>query len=294
VTKTDTPDPVIAGGNLAYAITVANNGPDAAASVALSDLLPVGTTFVSLASPPGWSCLTPAVNANGTVSCSTDSFPLVSVEFTLVVKVDPSVTAGTVLANTATVSSSSPDLNPGNNSATSATTVNATLSIDFSGNGSGTVTSTSPDTAINCIKGSSGGCSAYYPLGTSVTLAAMGDWKSLFAGWSGGVTSGTNPVTFTMDASKMVTATFELAPLLRIGGSGYSSLQEAYDAATSGAIIQMLDNTAAGTLNAARNIAVTLMGGYDAEYNSNLGITEITAPLIVGLGRVTMDRIEIR
>ena len=90
-------------------------------------------------------------------------------------------------------------------------TVNAaaSLSIAFAGNGSGTVTSTSPDSAINCIKGSSSGCSASYTAGTSVTLAATGDWKSLFTGWSNGVTSSANPVTFTMDADKTVTATFD-------------------------------------------------------------------------------------
>jgi uncharacterized protein len=294
VTKTDSPDPVIADVNLTYTITVANNGPDAAATVSLSDTLPAGTTFVSLASPAGWSCVTPEVDANGTISCSTASFPLGSAVFTLVAKVSPSVGAGTVLANTATVSSSNPDPNPENNSATSTTTVNPALSIDFSGSGSGTVRSISPDSAINCIKGSPTGCSADYPLGTSVTLAATPSALSLFGGWSSGVTSGANPVTFTMDDVKTVTAIFNEAPLLHIGVGGYPSLQAAYDAATSGAIIQMLDGTVAGTLTADRDVAVTLMGGYDMEYASGNGSTVVTAPLTVGLGRITADRIVVK
>ena len=57
------PNPVVAGQNLTYTITVTNNGPDAADAVSLSDTLPAGTTFVSLASPGGWSCTTPAVGA---------------------------------------------------------------------------------------------------------------------------------------------------------------------------------------------------------------------------------------
>jgi uncharacterized repeat protein (TIGR01451 family) len=124
VTKVDTPDPVTAGNNLTYTITVTNAGPSVAASVALSDTLPAGTTFVSLASPGGWSCTTPAVGSGGAVSCSNPSFGLAGAVFTLVVKVDPSA-SGTVLSNTATVSSATADPVPGNNSATATTTVSA-------------------------------------------------------------------------------------------------------------------------------------------------------------------------
>jgi len=124
VTKVDTPDPVTAGNNLTYTITVTNAGPSVAASVALSDTLPAGTTFVSLASSGGWSCTTPAVGAGGAVSCSNPSFGLAGAVFTLVVKVDPSA-SGTVLSNTATVSSATADPVPGNNSATATTTVSA-------------------------------------------------------------------------------------------------------------------------------------------------------------------------
>jgi hypothetical protein len=216
------------------------------------------------------------------------------VEFTLAVKVGPSVGAGTVLANTVTVSSSTPDPNPANNSAMTATTVNAVLSVEFSGNGSGTVTSTTPDAAINCNNGSSGGCSADYPVGMSVTLVATPDWRSLFGGWSGGVTSSANPVTFTMDGSKAVIATFNLAPLLQVGPAGYPDLQAAYDAAASGAIIQMLSGADVGSLDAYRDVAVTLKGGYASGYMTNTGTTEVTAPLKVDKGRVVIDGIMIR
>jgi uncharacterized protein len=294
VSKIDTPDPVIAGANLTYTITVTNNGPDVASSVALTDTLPVGTTFVSLSSPTGWNCVTPSVEAIGTVSCSAVSLPLKSDVFTLVVKVGQSASAGTVITNTATVSSSAIDPNQGNNSAIAATTVNAALSINFNGSGSGTVRSTPPDSAINCTKGSDSGCSAGYPQGTSVTLVASPDWKSLFGGWSVGVTSSANPLTFTMDANRAVTANFNPAPLLQVGPSGYPTLQAAYDAALNDTIIQMLDNTDVGALNANREITVTLKGGYDSGYTVNAGTTEVTAPIIVEKRRVTVERIIIR
>ena len=124
VTKVDTPDPVVAGANLVYTITVDNNGPSTAVSVSLSDTLPTGTTFVSLPDPAGWSCTKPAVGSGGTVSCSNPSFAVGSSVFTLTVMVDPSVADGTVLSNTATVmSSSTSDPNPGDESADADTTV---------------------------------------------------------------------------------------------------------------------------------------------------------------------------
>ena len=123
VTKTDSPDPVTAGANLTYTVTVQNLGPDTATSAAWSDTLPAGTTFVSLASAAGWSCTTPAVGSGGTVTCTRASFGLASDVFTLVVAVDPGVAAGTVLSNTAAATSTTADPQAANNSATATTTV---------------------------------------------------------------------------------------------------------------------------------------------------------------------------
>ena len=130
VTKVDTPDPVTAGHNLTYTMTVTNNGPDLAVTPSLSDTLPPGTTFVSLTWPEDWSCTTPAVGEDGPISCSRTSMGVVSEAFTLVVAVDPSVAAGTVLSNTVTVSSpTTADPTPGNNSATAMTTVDGSPTI---------------------------------------------------------------------------------------------------------------------------------------------------------------------
>jgi uncharacterized repeat protein (TIGR01451 family) len=131
VTKTDAPDPVTPGSNLVYTITVTNGGPSNAASVSLNDTLPAGTTFVSLPTPAGWSCATPAAGAAGTVSCTIASLVPGSTAFTLTVKVGPSVTPGTVITNTATASSSTTDPKPGNESGTTTTTVGA-ASADLS------------------------------------------------------------------------------------------------------------------------------------------------------------------
>lgn len=77
------------------------------------------------------------------------------------------------------------------------------LSITKTGTGAGTVTS-SP-AGINC--GSD--CSESYNANTAVTLTALPDTNSTFAGWSGACT-GTGTCNVTMNADKTVTATFTL------------------------------------------------------------------------------------
>jgi hypothetical protein len=160
------------------------------------------------------------------------------------------------------------------------------LTVTVAGSGTGTVTSV--PSAISCP-----GVSCSDTFTGTVSLYATASELSNFGGWSGDCTGTATPCGVVMDGNKTATATFNLAPLLRIGGT-YPTLQAAYDAAPSGAVIQLLDNTVAGTLNANRAVAVTLKGGYDAGYASNPGSTEVTSPLTVGLGRVTVDRIEIR
>jgi uncharacterized repeat protein (TIGR01451 family) len=128
ITKTDTPtDPVNAGGNVSYTISVQNNGPSNATTVAMSDTLPTGTTFVSVTAPAGWTCTTPAVGATGTVSCSIPTLGVTSAVFTLVVHVDSGFLAN--LSNTATVTSATTDPNNANNTATETTTVNTVADV---------------------------------------------------------------------------------------------------------------------------------------------------------------------
>ncbi len=165
VAKTGSPNPVAPGGNLTYTITVGNAGPSDAAGLTLTDILPAGTTFVSLTAPGGWTCSTPAAGANGTVSCTAPILPPgVNFVFTLVVKVDPATAAGTSISNTATVSSTSSDPAAGNNSSTmmaTASAAQADLSIAKTGAGvasAGTpitytinVTNNGPSTATSVV-----------------------------------------------------------------------------------------------------------------------------------------------
>jgi uncharacterized repeat protein (TIGR01451 family) len=125
VAKTDSPDPVTAGQNITYTITVNNAGPNTASTVSLSDTIPTGTTFVSFTSPVGWTPSTPPVGGTGTVTATNPSLTVAAgaQTFTLVVNVN-AATTGTV-TNTATITSATSDSNNANNSATAPTTVNA-------------------------------------------------------------------------------------------------------------------------------------------------------------------------
>jgi uncharacterized repeat protein (TIGR01451 family) len=104
---TASPDPVNAGTNLTWTMTVTNNGPSTGMTASVSLPLPASTTFVSIAPPAGWSCSTPPVGTNGTVSCSLTTSLNSSSQaiFTVVSNVDSSTPSGTPLSGTATVSS---------------------------------------------------------------------------------------------------------------------------------------------------------------------------------------------
>ncbi|PYQ49294.1 MAG: hypothetical protein DMF59_13930, partial [Acidobacteria bacterium] len=125
VSKADSPDPVTAGTNLTYTLTLTNGGPSDAQSVALSDAIPVNTTFVSMmeTSGPAFTLTTPPVGGTGTATANIATFAAgASATFTLVVKVNAAAT-GTI-SNTASVTSTTVDLNAVNDTATATTTVN--------------------------------------------------------------------------------------------------------------------------------------------------------------------------
>lgn len=83
---------------------------------------------------------------------------------------------------------------------------NFTLTVTEAGSGAGTVTSSPAGIACGSV------CAQAYPSGTIVTLSASASSGSKFAGWSGGVCSGTGTCVVTMSAAKVVTATFTRLP----------------------------------------------------------------------------------
>ena len=81
ITKSDSPDPVLAGQNLTYTLVVKNNGPAVATSVMVVDALPSGVSFVSATSTQGV--------CNSGVTCSLGNLAVGgTVTITIVVKVN--------------------------------------------------------------------------------------------------------------------------------------------------------------------------------------------------------------
>ncbi|MCY6958952.1 DUF7507 domain-containing protein [Clostridium brassicae] len=125
VVKTSSPDPVAAGELLTYTITVTNAGPSDAENVSLQDIVPPemlnaefsidgGLTFNPWVSP---------YNIGSLVSGSSVTILIRGI-------VDPSYTGGS-LSNTATVSSTTPDPDPTNNTSTVVTQVETSADLSI-------------------------------------------------------------------------------------------------------------------------------------------------------------------
>src|SRR5262249_13524490 len=100
VTMFANPSPVLTGGTITYSITVSNAGPNAAANVTFTDVVPAGTTFQSVTPA---ACATPPVNGVGTITCTLGQVASeAKVTFVILVKV--TALNGSV-SNTVTVAS---------------------------------------------------------------------------------------------------------------------------------------------------------------------------------------------
>jgi uncharacterized repeat protein (TIGR01451 family) len=131
LTKSGTPNPVVAGTNLTYTLTVSNNGPSTAQNVTIKDVLPAAVVVASVTPGAGNSC-TPGVpgDALQPLTCNMGTLANgASESVTLVVTVLASTPAGTTLLNQATASSDSVDPNNGDNKASASTTVNTSADV---------------------------------------------------------------------------------------------------------------------------------------------------------------------
>ena len=79
------------------------------------------------------------------------------------------------------------------------------LTLNFAGNGTGTVTS-SPQ-GLSCAS-TAGTCTASFPSGTSITLTATPVGTSTFGGFTGGCTNSSSVCTFSLQSDTIVIATF--------------------------------------------------------------------------------------
>jgi uncharacterized repeat protein (TIGR01451 family) len=131
VTNSNSPVPVAAGSTITYTQVVTNAGPSAATNVSFTENTPANTNYQSLTAPAGWTCTHPTVGAAGAVTCTIASLAPGTASFSVGLQVNAGTAAGTAIADTATVTSSTTDPNSGNNSATANDVVAAAGQADL-------------------------------------------------------------------------------------------------------------------------------------------------------------------
>ncbi len=114
-------NPVYAGTNLSYAVTISNQGPSAATGLVLSDVLPSSVSLVSAATTGG-TCAT----TGSTVTCAMNNLSFGSSAL-VTLAVRPGV-AGS-LANTLSITANETDLNATNNNAIATVTVKPAVDL---------------------------------------------------------------------------------------------------------------------------------------------------------------------
>lgn len=117
IVKTDSPDPVTAGQDVVYTLSVSNSGPDEATDVKATDALPAGMNFKAAGTSAN------CVNDAGTVTCDFGSIASGAAPETAQIVVT-ATTSGAII-NTATVQGAEADSASGNNSSAATTQVNA-------------------------------------------------------------------------------------------------------------------------------------------------------------------------
>lgn len=136
----DAPDPVAPGKALTFRISVAARGDRASSNVTMRTSVPAGTTFLRAAGPREWTITSPAQGGTGDVTATVASLAAgETAVFQVTVRVDDDLPVESSIDNTATVSGSTTDANPDNDTATTSTTVrpmrtlvaDLSVSIDF-------------------------------------------------------------------------------------------------------------------------------------------------------------------
>jgi uncharacterized repeat protein (TIGR01451 family) len=174
------PSSVTAGTSATYTITLANNGPNAAQGVVLTDTLPTGSTFGSMTQTAGSDGFTLSQSGGSATETATGTIASGSSDtFTLVVFAPSSLANGANFSDTASVSASNPDPNTANNTATvSGTIVNNNTNADLGVTISGPSTATEGGSVTYNITVTNAGPASASSVSLTDTLASIFSFKS--------------------------------------------------------------------------------------------------------------------
>ncbi len=139
IDKIDLTDPVNAGNQFTYQITVTNDGPDDATGVVVTDPLPAGVTFVS-GNVGGAANLVTVDSTTGIVTATVGALANAGTSVITIV-VEVAADAVSPLDNVATVTADpNTDPNPDNNTSDEQTTINRVVDVAVDKTVSGTAT----------------------------------------------------------------------------------------------------------------------------------------------------------
>jgi uncharacterized repeat protein (TIGR01451 family) len=139
VTNTPSASVVDTGSTITVTAVMKNQGPAVVSNPQFSENVPAGTTFGSLAIPPGWTCFLPASGApaGSNIRCNNSTLAVdASVSFPVVFNVTGA--SGTTVSVIADVGSTTVDSNPTNNEATTVFHIASPGEVDLAVSASGT------------------------------------------------------------------------------------------------------------------------------------------------------------
>jgi hypothetical protein len=171
----------------------------------------------------------------------------------------------------------------------------AILSLAISGNGSGTISGTGVRSGDNISFSTTTTTTELLDLDSTVKLVAIPDTNKIFTGWSEAC-GGTSDCSLVMDANKQVTATFidGDAFKVKVNGSYYSKIMDAYKAASADQSILAWDSEFSETFIFNEDKAVNLAGGYNTDYSSNNGYTILNGVVTIVSGSLTVENLVIK
>jgi M6 family metalloprotease-like protein len=163
-----------------------------------------------------------------------------------------------------------------------------TLTVNFPGNGSGSVTINPGNIVCN------DDITRQFADGTPLTISGAAFDYSDFTNFTGDCT--TNPCNLTMNGPKNVNAniTKDTVHKARIGASNYFPTLPAAYLSPLGTIIKAWGTDFAEPLSCGAEKDVTIDGGYNDGYSAKSGYTLLQGPLIVERGSLTVEYLIIR
>lgn len=269
---TVTPGAVLPGGEVTYQFVVkaltlpetAAYGYFRAANVVFTDALPAGMTFVSLAAPAEWTCTTPSIGTNGAISCSRPGLDKEETgTFTIVAK----ALTGPSCANSASVSTESPEKSLANNVATAGPC--AVVAIDLVASLAAPANATSGVRAdyvlgvVNVGTGAAQSVSLVFPTPASTTLVSASQISGPAFACTAPTVGTVGTVTCTADAlAGGLAAAFAVSVKVDGATSGGTVITSGVTVATATPEASLGNNAATGstTINAAL-LDVAVAGG---------------------------------